>query len=119
MAPLNIPHHWKKIEEILETVLQEDVEENEDDSDSEDLSNSDDTTSSLDVSDIEEVIAFVLHEQYPESVADSVESPYYPLSEDEDGNTTPVLRDVPDARRRLFDSSSSEEDDDGVSYLSD
>jgi hypothetical protein len=115
MAPLDIPHHWKQIKDKLEHVLQE----NEDTSDPEDMSDSDDTTSSVDVSDIEDIIALVLHEDFPGSVADSIE--FYPLSEDEDENTTPVLHDVPDARRRLFDSSSGEEDDDddGVAYLDD
>lgn len=117
MAPHDIPHHWKQIEEKLENVFF--VQENEDTSDSEDPSDYDDTISSLDASDVEDIIAFVVHEDFPESDVDSIV--FYPLSEDEDedGDTTPIRHDVPDVRRRLFDSSSGEEDDDGVAYLDD
>lgn len=121
MAPHNIPHHWKQIVEQLDD-LQLDIEE---DSDVED------NMSSLDFSEEDEVIAYVLHDQDEQSSVNSELSlspegeeeeeendvEFYPLSEDEERNTTPIEYSVPNARRRLFyNSSSDEEDDDGADY---
>jgi hypothetical protein len=132
MAPLDIPHHWKQIKHFSLFEMA-DVEEPSDQE--EDQSDSEDDTSLLDVSDIEEVIAFVLHgattdEDSVEFNEPSVENEevcttpeifaYHQLPE-EDQSTTPVRHNVPTARRRLFDSSSGEEDENddnsGVTHL--
>jgi len=128
MAPLDVPHHWKQIKQFTKFEMADvgDLGDQDDQNDSEEDSDTD-TASLLDVSDVEEVIAFVLHGHVSEE-----ETNEYNLSSDDElsiedrlpegyRSATPQREDVPDARRRLFESSSDEEhddeDDDGVAYL--
>lgn len=112
MAPLDIPFHWKQIEEKLENIHQEGEEEadivigDSDESDSDDWSEE---------SDSDEVFEHLLDDEESEVDTDPGSFEFYILREEE----TPQLPEISDVRRRLFEISSGEEDDDGVAYLSD
>jgi len=128
MAPLDVPHHWKQIKQFTRFEMADINDPGDQDEQNDTEGDSDtDTASLLDVSDVEEVIAFVLQGDVTEE-----ESNEYNLSSDDEismedrlpeeyRSVTPQRQDVPNARRRLFDSSSGEEDDDedddGIAYL--
>lgn len=130
MAPVDVPHHWKQIKQFtkFEMADVDDPGDQDEENDSEEDSDID-TASLLNVSDVEEVIAFVLHGDVTEdesngyhlSSDDEEDSFTYDPLPEENESSTPQRENVPVARRRLFDSSSGEEDDDedddGIAYL--
>ena len=133
MAPLDVPHHWKQIKQFtkFEIADVDDPGDQDEQNDSEEDSDTD-TASLLNVSDVEDVIAFVLHGDITDdesaefnSSDDEVsmeDSPTYDPLPEEYQSVTPLRQNVPDARRRLFETSGGEEDDDdevddGIAYL--
>lgn len=121
MAPLDIPFHWKQIQEKLENIHQEGDEDSDIAStvSEEEASDSEDWSEEIDSEDwSEELIVIIPDDDDSEMDTDADSIEFLLLTEEE--TSTPLLPDLPDARRRLFEvSSGDEDDDDGVAYLSD
>lgn len=113
MPPIDVPNHWKRIEDILERTLQEDGDESGDDESVDEFEDSSEEIIIILTDDEDSELASLLSmEDFSDSEADDII--YIHLPEENLGNVTPVLPDTPNVRRRLFEVSSSDEDDIGV-----